>query len=195
MKLYWRKQILVLKKFNRQPIWNYWSHELTNEDKYITIFAKTDMKTVYYVGLSDEQFFTMAQQMICVLNCFASNGSGWVLEKIISLELKVVTFNPSRGSYYLALPSQLLNNRNLLNISNRDDSKYFPYCYTATYHMNFGPTQKSNSWRLITSPALYNSTNVSAHQPQGEFEMPMAVDNIDSFELFEQVNVNFLQYL
>ena len=50
-----------------------------DEDKHITIFAKTDMKTVYYDGLSEKEFFTMAQQMIYVPNCFASNGSGWVL--------------------------------------------------------------------------------------------------------------------
>ena len=60
--------------------------------------------------------------------------------------------------------------------------------------MKFGPTLESNSWRLITSPALYNSTNVKAHQPQGEYEMPMVVDKIDSFETFEQVNVNVFRY-
>ena len=111
-----------------------------DEDKHITIFAKTDMKTVYYDGLSEEEFFTMAQQMICALNCFASNGSGWVLQKNINLELKVVKFNPIRGSSYLALPSELVNNRNLLNIRNINDSKCFLYCYTAAYPMKFGPT-------------------------------------------------------
>ena len=66
------------------------------EDEHKTIFAKKVSKTVYYDVLFKIQFFTMDQQMICVLNCFSSNGSGWVLEKINNLELKNLTFNPIR---------------------------------------------------------------------------------------------------
>ena len=62
---------------------------IDEEDEHTTIFAKADMKTVYYDGLSEDEFFTLVQQMICVLNCFSSNGSGWVLEKINNLELKL----------------------------------------------------------------------------------------------------------
>ena len=108
------------------------NRRVDKEDEHTTIFAKTDMKTVYYDGLSEDEFFTMVQQMICVLNCFLSNGSGWVLGKISNLELKIVKFNPTRGSSYLALPSELVNNRHLLNINN---SNCFLYCYTAAYHM------------------------------------------------------------
>ena len=108
-------------------------------DEHKSIFAKTDIKTVYYDGLSEDEFFTMVQQVICVLNCFSSNGSGWVLEKINNLELKIVKFNPIRGSSYLALPSELVNDRNLINIRNINDSNCFLYCYTAAYHMKYGP--------------------------------------------------------
>ena len=169
--------------------------EVDDEDEHVTIFAKNDLKSVYHDGLSEEELFTMAQQMICVLICCASNESGWVLEKMINLQFKVVKFNPIRGSSYIALPSELKNNRILLNIRKIKDSKCFLYCYTAAYYMKVGPTLESNSWQLITSPALYNSTNVSAHQPQGKYgEMAMAVDKTESFETFEQVNVNVFRY-
>ena len=166
-----------------------------DEDERVTFFAENDMKSVYHDGLSEEELFTMAQQMICALICFASNESGWVLEKMINLQFKLVKFNPIRGSSYIALPSELKNNRNLLNIRKTKDSKFFLYCYTGAYYMKVGPTLESNSWRLITSSALYNSTNVSAHQPQGKYvEMLMPVDKIDSFETFEQVKVNVFRY-
>ena len=41
---------------------------IDEEDEHTTMFAKTDLKTVYYDGLSEDEFFTMVQQMICVLN-------------------------------------------------------------------------------------------------------------------------------
>ena len=167
---------------------------IDEEDEHTTISAKTDMKTVYYDGLSEDEFFTMVQQTICVLNCFSSNGSGWVLEKINNSELKIVKFNPIRGSSYLALSSELVNNRHLLNIRNINDSNCFLYCYTAAYHMKYGPVLESTSWRTITSPALYKRTNTTAHQAQSEYEMPMAIDKIDSFETFEQVNENVFRY-
>ena len=110
------------------------------------------------------------------------------------LGTKIVKFNPIRGSSYLALPSELVNNRHLLNIRNINNSSCFLFCYTAAYHMKYGPVLESTSWRTITSPALYNRTNTTAHQAQGEYEMPMAIDKIDSFETFEQVNVNVFQY-
>ena len=51
------------------------------DDEQKTVFAKTDMKTVYYDCLSEDEFFTIVQQIICVLNCFSSIGCRWVLEK------------------------------------------------------------------------------------------------------------------
>ena len=100
---------------------------------------KTDMKTVYYDCLSEDEFFPMVQQIICVLNCFSSIGSRWVLEKLNKLNINFVKFNPIRGSSHLALPSELVNNRHLLNIRNINDSNCFFYCYTAAYHMKYGP--------------------------------------------------------
>ena len=71
----------------------------------------------------------------------------------------------------------------------------FPLLLPATYHMKYGPVLESTSWRTITSPALYNSTNTTSHQAQSENEMPMAIDKLDSFEKFEHVNVNVFRYL
>ena len=150
------------------------------------------MKTVYYDGFSKDEFFTMAQQMICVLNWFSSNGSGWVIEKINNLELKTVKFNPIRSSWYLALPSELFNNCYLLNILNINDSNCSLYSYTEAYHMKYGPVLESTSFRTITSPALYNITNTTAHQAQGEYEIPMA--KIDPLETSEHVNGNVFRY-
>ena len=132
--------------------------------------------------------------MICVLNCFSSNGIGWVLEKKNDLELKIVKYNPIRGSSYLALPSELVNIRHLLNIIKINESNSFLYGYTAAYHTKYGPVLESTSWRTITTAALYNSTNTTAHQAQGENELPMAIDKIDLFETFEHLNVKVFRY-
>ena len=58
----------------------------------------------------------MAKKMMAALPAFASSGSGWVVEKIIKLDIKLARNRPIRGSSYLALPHMLINCRGLLNI-------------------------------------------------------------------------------
>ena len=56
-----------------------------NEDQEVElfeIFANLLMTPVYSQGISSETFWTMVDKMMIVLTTFASNGSGWVLEKV-----------------------------------------------------------------------------------------------------------------
>ncbi len=45
-------------------------------------FASSSMTPVFKDGMSDEQFFSMTEQMILVIRNFASHGSGWIQETI-----------------------------------------------------------------------------------------------------------------
>ena len=57
---------------------------------------------------------------------FTRNGSGWVLK----VDIRVVKYNPLRGSAYLALSKKLRESRFILNIRN-DDEKCALYCILA----------------------------------------------------------------
>ena len=162
----------------------------------LPIYVNSKLETVYLGdGLSDETFCRMLDQMLTSLVTFTTHGSGWVFKKIIGLNIRLVSHVPIRGSSYIALPPFLENMKCLLNIRNHGDNNCFIYCYVAAWHFKFGPSLHENvTWRMRTSPETYNTSNELAHQPLGEYEMPMGFNQIPRFEKANKVQVNVFQY-
>ena len=153
------------------------------------------MTPVYSQGHSSETFWTMVEKMMIVLTTFASNGSGWVLEKVIKIIVNFARYRPITGSSYIALPSKLQNCRGLLNIRNHEDANCFLYCYIAAYHMHNNisldrPGRNYNTDK--TSPETYKQANL--HQPTGHFDMPMGLEDINQFENLNEVRINVFGY-
>ena len=167
---------------------------ILNDDElqHITIYANSKMVPVYVDGLDNDEYFEMVEQMLSIVYNFDSHGSGWVLDKVKKLDIKIVKFSPIRASSYLALPRELANERSVLNIRNQNDEKCFFYCYTAAFHNKFGPKLLPDNapWRQRTSPATYSAQNVNAVQPKGDFQMPMGISQISKFERINNVQVN-----
>ena len=165
------------------------------EDELIEIYATSLLTPVYSQGLSSETFWTMVEKMMIVLRTFASNGSGWVLEKVIKIIVNFARYRPITGSSYIALPSKLQNCRGLLNIRNHEDANCFLYCYIAAYHMHNNisldrPVRNYNTDK--TSPETYKQANL--HQPTGHFDMPMGLEDINQFENLNEVRINVFGY-
>ena len=160
----------------------------------IEIHLNTEMRTVFADGLSTEDYFDMIDNMLAILCSFTAHGSGWALEKINHLEVKMAKFTPVRGSSYIALPGELQGLRSLLNIRNHRDNKCFLYCFTAAYHSHHGPELETDTWRTVTSPTLYSSNNPSAHQANGLYDMPMGFKDLPRFENLNSVQVNIFRY-
>ena len=81
--------------------------ENDNEGQAIEIFASSGMTTVYFDGLSNDDFFKMLSKMLDILFMFSSQGSGWILRKVNRLEIKIAAFPPMHASSYIALPGFL----------------------------------------------------------------------------------------
>ena len=160
----------------------------------IEIHLNTDMIKVFADGLSTEEYFQMIDKMLASLFSFTAHGSGWALEKINHLDVKMAKFRPVRGSSYIALPGELQGLRSLLNIRNQYDNRCFLYCFTAAYHLHYGPPLKPDTWRTVTSPTLYSSNNPSARQAEGSYEMPMGFRDLPNFEKENSVQVNVFRY-
>ena len=105
----------------------------------ISIPDASKMERVDFGGLADKTFHAMVEQMLLALNNFASHGSGWTLDQILNIEIRLGKAKPIRASSYLALPGKIARTCSLLNIRNREDENCFLYCYTAAYHLKFGP--------------------------------------------------------
>ena len=68
------------------------------------------------------------------LSKYDINGSGWVFDIILSHDLHVSKYDPTRGSSYLELPKKLKNHmKGLINIVNNDE-KCFLWCHVR--HLN-----------------------------------------------------------
>ena len=99
----------------------------TETDERIEIYANSLLTPIYADSLADKLFCSMVEKMMAVFPTFASSGSGWVVEKIIKLDIKFARYRPIRGSSYLALRHKLANSRGLLYIQNHDDANCFNY--------------------------------------------------------------------
>ena len=143
-------------------------------------------------GIADESFHQMVEQMLLSLNSFASHGSAWTLDQIIKIEIRTVKSKPIAGSSYLALPHKLSQTSALLNIRNREDENCFLYCFTAAYHLKYGPrlVPKGSSGRQNTSLHTYWPENKIAKQPIGQYNKRMGFHQMSRFEELNNVRVN-----
>ena len=92
----------------------------------IMLYLKKDMVRVDYGRLESGQFVEMIEHM---LNCFASHGSGWLVENISIISMKFSKISLLRAGSYLPLPSDLKKQKfNLAKIETKNNNKCFLYC-------------------------------------------------------------------
>ena len=74
----------------------------------------------------------MIEHMLNTINCFASNGSAWLVEKISKVTINFAKIFPRRAGSYLPLPNDLKKqNFIMVNIEIKKQQQMFPlllYC-------------------------------------------------------------------
>ena len=124
----------------------------------ITLLLNTEMVRVNYGGLEQGQYIEMIKHMLNSINCFASHGSGWIIERISKVTINFAKLSPMRAGSYLPLPLGLKKqNLNLVNIETKTNDKCFLYCFIAVYHLKHGPPlyASSQAYRKKTKCATY----------------------------------------
>ena len=167
------------------------------KDEETQVFLRSNMVPVYGTSLPQDDFLSAVDQLLNTLFTFTASGSGWILEKIVDLDVKFATFSPIRGSSYLPTPPELDASHLLLNIRNRQDHNCFLYCFTAAWHLKHGPllyVAGRDSLAKRTSPDTYSRRNPLAHQAEGEFEMPMGFGQMLRFEKLNDCKINVFRY-
>ena len=71
----------------------------------------------------------MIDKLLSTLLSFTVHGSGWLVDEMKTVELKMAGFAPMKGSSYLDSPSELHGVRRLLNIRNHLENNCFLYCF------------------------------------------------------------------
>ena len=81
---------------------------IDDDGQEIAFHVNSKLEAVYLAdGLSDDAFSRMLDKMLTSVMSFSSHGSGWILQKIIGLNIQLVFHVPIRASSFIALPSSL----------------------------------------------------------------------------------------
>ena len=97
------------------------------------VFEATDLQGVYE---------RMKTKILESFSTYLKNGSGWVLKKVIRLDITLSKFKSMKGSSYIPLPNAVKNKGAIINMKNEDDECFK---WAATRALN--PVEK-NSERI-----------------------------------------------
>jgi len=79
----------------------------------------------YLLSFDEDGFYHMVDEMMSALQIFTSGGSGWVVEKLLHLDINVNKYKPIRGRSYIPTPPKFNDNCFLLNINNSRQLLYY----------------------------------------------------------------------
>ena len=77
-----------------------------------SIFGSKDLEEVYE---------RMVGKMLVGFATYLKNGSGWMLKKVIRLDITLSRLRPLRGSSHIPLPKRILKRKALINMENKDE--------------------------------------------------------------------------
>ena len=81
----------------------------------------------------EEQLSQALEKLLKSFEEYKGEGSGWTLQKLIKLQVRVATYSPITGNSYFTLPKKLKMKKAVLNIQNEDNC-CFKWCVLA--HLN-----------------------------------------------------------
>ena len=61
------------------------------------------------------------ENLVSAIEEFQRRGSGWILNKLIALDLHLLEFDPLRASSYIPHPTYIQNRKAVINIKNKDE--------------------------------------------------------------------------
>ena len=134
--------------------------------------------------IDDDNWFETIEQVICQIKIFCTGGSGWVVQKLINVDLKVCKGRALSDSSYITTPPKMEKlEKSLLNIKNVHDDFCFLYCVAAAL---FPVTQNRS-----------RSSNYSRRLPELIFDpnnMPMKIEHTPKFEHDNILSITVFHY-
>ena len=144
-------------------------------------FRSLCMKTVNQHEL-DNQLEEAKQKIIQSLVLFQKEGSGWVLDEILHLDLSIAQYTPVKGSSYIPLPSKLKTKKAIINIKN-SDNKCFMWSILAALHPASRDSERLNHYQQFQDELDFTG-----------IEFPVTVDKIGKFEKQNNISANVLGF-
>lgn len=87
---------------------------LNSDPSFLTepsIVLNTDVEEAFRSNNLDELLENTYDNLESVIEKFQLRGSGWVLDRLIRLDLHILEYNPLRATSYITLPKELQNSK------------------------------------------------------------------------------------
>ncbi|CAF4913045.1 unnamed protein product, partial [Rotaria socialis] len=122
----------------------------------------------------------MINEVIEKIYKYTCEGSGWIINKLLDFEIKLVEYKPLKASSYIQLPLKYQNPKfGLINIQNKDN-ECFKWCIARSNCLN-----ERNPQRV--TKILNNESN--KYNWKG-IEFPMNLNQIKQFEKNNDTSIN-----
>ena len=82
----------------------------------------------------EEVYERMVAKILEAFATYLKNGSGWVLESVVRLDITLYRLRPLRGSSYIKLPKVISKRRAVINMENKDD-RCFKWAVTRSLNL------------------------------------------------------------
>jgi hypothetical protein len=141
-------------------------------------------KQTIYLHTSNfrQQYDEAMAQIRKQIDVFTHNGSGWVVEKVLNMDLYISKYQPIRGNTYCKLPKALKNTKAIVNIKNHDE-KCFMWSILAALHPQSVHPERTSHYRDLEGTLDFSG-----------IPFPVSLDDIPKFEEQNQLAINVLGY-
>ena len=106
----------------------YWSlnvnFHLSSDQTFLTnphTVINNNTMEVYMSSEIDNAFNSTYENLASAIKDFQQCGSGWVLNKLFSLDLHLLEFSRLRATSYIPLPQEVRNRKVVINIQSKDE--------------------------------------------------------------------------
>ena len=132
---------------------------------------------VLYIQNVQIQYWKKLKKITC-------QGSGWVISRLLELQIKIVKYTPIKGSSYIPLPLKYRNsNYDLINIQNKDN-RCFQYCVARHFCRDEKHKYRVTN-RLKAEVDKLDWNNM---------KFPVELNNIDTFEKNNKISINVYSF-
>ena len=116
------------------------------------------------------------------LAIYQKEGSGWILDAILHLDLNMAKCTPLKGSSYIPLPKKLKTKKAIINVKNTDN-KCFMWSILAALHPAAQHVDRKSHYIQFEHELDFSG-----------IEFPVTIDKIGNFESQNNISVNVLGF-
>ena len=128
----------------------------------------------------DDQIDNSFQQLSNRIEIFEREGSGWTIDQIVKLEIKIAKYSPISGSSYTSLPKKLKDKKAILNIMNNDD-----HCFKWSILAQLHPVHRKDNPNRVSNYVQYESS-----YDWSMISSPTPISDIIKFEKKNNISIN-----